>query len=322
MAFLGALLAVTILFEWATLRLPITALLSSPFDGHPLNARALRKTVWAQVPVYVVGGSAVREGFLSEESSRAKTTPYRVMKLTSSGQNLMHVAQLIENLGATDSLIVLGLNYIKMTYSTGELSEICHRFDLLRPALNTCEQMGMSGWSTRLGFLRTLGVFGQWQRRKAYFGHRLSALLQEQHLRYQEFVYDALPDKTPEEWAELASRVQDFHDNYRQHAAINFGLLERILSRLAELEKKVLLLELPSNPRAVVVNQPVLLSYKDKLKKLAARFDMPYWDFAQDLGFTSDDYHDYSHLRPGARETFHFEFTRRLTESGLAKRAL
>jgi hypothetical protein len=131
--------------------------------------------------------------------------------------------------------------------------------------------------------------------------------------------YDA---RGPRSLAEKRQLVQKWRADHLE------GFTERYPGRLAELEQLVqacldrgirpVLVEMPLNTVAVADDMDdVLGTYRQGCTDLAAKYDVPYLDFVDELGLPSGDFYDLWHLLPDGRARWQNRLTRELVREDL-----
>ena len=273
------------------------------------NTSALKHKPPKQPLVVLVAGSSGREAIWSGASLatqvKADGGPKIVASnLSSPKQSVGQSLAIVDNIPAKPATTVLvGVNLSRMyDPASSSLQQVVGRNLLLKS--DTLRHLAASyfgqykySYTILPGLLSSLTT---WIR---VWGSKL--LLGDLKLvHYDPHPFDRKPDLTParfralRKWANGPGPMNALKKNLSSTMALLDALVKRGKAR----GMSIVLVELPHNPG---VQGPGLARaqayYRAPVRALAAKYDIPYIDFNDQLGLTAKDFYDFSHLRPSGR---------------------
>ena len=256
--------------------------------------------------VYLLGGSTAREAITGGDSLAAEIERLGGPKtagwdLGSTNQNFAQSLAIADNVPNSPAWILIGLNAGRFTPDRGaSMKQVGGRELLLKsPFLQkyVARQYG------RYRYTRTIlpGIFSYIV---SYLdAHGAEPLKGSVPTReYGQHRYNLKHIHTVAQKEKMvAIWNKQRYSAFKRHLAFNLAMLEQLLIRCEERGLHPVLVELPNNRDLIGKRfDYAVAQYQRPAKALAAKYDVPYVDFNQELGLKNADFHDLSHLvEPG-----------------------
>jgi hypothetical protein len=277
----------------------------------------LREAPPGGATVYLLGGSATMESFLSERSlaadvNRAAGGEVGLVSLAAHSQSLAESLALVENLPEGPGLLAVGLAPMRFTNGPGDDAGLLFgepfflRSSRVRALLQE-EPAGLVPVDTLVpGAIRY--VVGYVRERR----HDGLALLAD--VGYSEHYTLNGPLHSASQKLEMASRdVAEDGARYAQYADYNFSVLEALVVLARERGFAVVFFDQPLNGHVLGAEwEGVVPSYRQRAAALAARLGVPYLDVAQRVTLEDRDFLDVYHLVIRGRLKWQPVFARQL----------
>ena len=266
----------------------------------------LRESPPAGATVYLLGGSATMECFLSEGSlavdvGRAAGGEVGLISLAAHSQSFAESLALVENLPQGPAMLAVGLAPMRFTNGPGDDAGLLYgepfflRSRRVR-ALLAEQPVSLTPVDTVVpGVLRYLVGY---VRERRDDGLPLFA-----DVGYSEHYTIDGPLHSAAEKYEMASRdVAEDGTRYAEHADYNFEVLEELVRLARERGFEVVFFDQPLNEHVVGATWAgIVPSYRRRALALAARLGVPYLDVAQRVKLDDRDFLDVYHLVTSGR---------------------
>lgn len=271
--------------------------------------------------VALTGGSGGRECIwsgpaLAADVRRAGGPLVVGRNLSSPKQTLGETLAITETLPDTPTTLLVGLNVGRFTSPLDEnLQQVVARRLLLKS--DTLRRFAVDRYGEyRCSPLILPGIFQAmttWAQKRVDMLH-----LTLRHPVYYAHTFDLRESRHPQtekQKAAVRRKLATLPDTYAAPIHRNLAFQTALLDAIVRVGKRrgldVVLLELPHNPLASGAKyREAVATYQAATAAVAAKYDVPYVDFNDELRFTGDDFYDFSHLRPAARSIWQ----RRLAE--------
>jgi len=310
----AALLGLQALFTsgaWTVI--PLKYWVRSPGDAFMVvswNTSALKRDPPKRPLVVLTAGSSGREAIWSGDSLAAQVKedggPSIVASnLSSPKQSIGQSLAILDNLPtAPATTVLIGVNLSRLYEPVDDsLQQVIGRNLLLKS--DTLRRFAVShfgrykySYTILPGLLSSLTTLV-----KTYGTELTQGDLKLVH--YDPHPFDNRPDLTParlqslRKWANSVRPLNALKANLGSTVA----LLDTMIKRGRARGLNIVLVELPHNPG---VAGPGLARaqayYRGPIRALAAKYDISYIDFNDQLGLKASDYYDFSHLRPSGRD--------------------
>ncbi len=256
--------------------------------------------------VYLLGGSTAREAITSGASLAAEIEKLGGPKvaawdLGSPNQNFAQSLAIADNVPNSPAWILIGLNVGRFTPDRGaSMPQVVGRELLLKSAFL---QQYVARQYGKYKYSRTIlpGIFSyvvSYVEEHGTLPPRGSVLTREygQHRYNLKHIHSrAQKEKMVAIWNKQR------YPTFKRNLDFNLAMLEQLLIRCRERGLHPVLVELPNNRDLVGARlDHATTEYQIPAQALAAKYDVPYADFNQELALKNADFHDLSHLvEPG-----------------------
>jgi len=251
--------------------------------------------------VYLFGGSAAMECFVSEESlaadvSRAADADVGVVSLAAHGQSFAQTIAIVDNLPDGDALLAVGLAPRHFTVAPESDAGLLlgRTMPLVSPYLrDALTAQGIDPPAV------TSVLPGTFDYLSAYLQSRSEdGLAWLEDVGYEPHYWDGQPVRSlSAKTSEAKDRIAIDAPLYARHGAYNLAMLEELLRLAQERGFAVALFEQPLN---VHVADPtwggVLPDYRRQVRALAGRYGVAYLDVQQRIALEDEDFGDIYHL--------------------------
>jgi len=288
--------------------LPEQRLLRLPTDdwGHvSYQVGLLKRRPPAHEPVYLLGGSNVREcitteGGLAAALQRATGVPVTVRNLASNDQHFGESMAIVDNLPPGRGIVVLSVNQMRFGYPPATIRREVSGRELVMasPALRRfVRQHGGASWPPQTIVSGIMNYGGSYVQQ--HFG-ALSRLhwpwVQHQTHRVSSAHEFTSAQKTLKMILYLR-HAGHTGGEFDHDFAYNAALLEATVRLARQRGFAVVLMEAPEN-RAIVGDRFDRLKgiYQPLCRRLAARYGATYVDFGDGVGLKNADFRDLTHL--------------------------
>jgi hypothetical protein len=273
-----------------------------------------------EVPLAVLlGGSSGREAIVSGPSlarqvQAAGGPEIDAYNLSSRMQRYAQSWAIVDNLPDTPTTVLVGVNLGRFTtspksnYNQVIGRELLLKSDSLRSWVN--ERSGEHAYSYTIlpGIFSALTTYLQQRENDLLYKHRLHPKPYKPHpFDTRKALSDADKQDLVRKW--LRKYYPAFRKVHRFDAAMLDGLIAEGKARGLDM----VIVELPWN-REVIGDafDAAMAAYKAPTRAIAAKYDVPYLDFNEQLALPSEDFLDLSHLRPDGRAVWQAELARQL----------
>jgi len=277
----------------------------------------LRQDPPAGPVVYLFGGSAAMESFVSEKSlaadvSREAGGEVDVVSLAAHGQSFAQTIAVVDNLPEGDALLAIGLAPMRFTVApekdaglmVGRTMPLLSR--RLRDALVVRGVAGPAVTTVLPGAFDFLSTYlrGRPEEGLAWF----------EDVDYESHYWDGQPARpVARKRAEAEARIALDVPLYEANADYNFAMLEELLGLARERGFAVALFEQPLN---LHVAEPtwggILPDFRRRVEALAARHGVALLDVHEVVVLENEDFGDIYHLVESGRVKWQPEFARQL----------
>mgnify|MGYP005837605781 CR=1 FL=1 len=277
----------------------------------------LRKEPPQGPTVYLFGGSAAMECFVSEASlaadvSRAAGREVRVVSLAAHGQSFAQTIAIIDNLPAGEALLAVGLAPMRFTVAPEKDAGLMLGRTMPLPSQYLRETLVAQGLDEPVADTVLPGAadyLSTYLRGRPDEGY---AWLEE--MTYETHYWNGQPLRSiAAKTSEAADRVALDRELYRRHAAYNLAMLDALLRRARERGFAVVLFEQPLN---LAVAEPtwggVLPDYRARVRALAARWGVRCLTVHRRVALDNADFGDIYHLVASGRLKWQPELARQL----------
>ncbi len=293
-------------------------------NGHVTYVLAnLRASPPATPTVYLVGGSATMECFLSEESlgydvSEAAGETVGAVSLAAHSQSFAESLALVENLPDGEALIAVGLAPMRFTNGPGDDAGLLNGEPFFLHSTRVRRLLEAEPVTTAPvdlvfpGFLRF--IEGYVRERRADSIPLLSEIEYEEH-----YTIDG-PLRTAAQKHEMAtSDMADDRATYAAFADYNFAVLEELVALARERGFVIVFFDQPLNEHVLGPEWAgVVPSYRRRAAAIAGEYGVPYLDVAQRVELEDTDFLDVYHLVTRGRVKWQPEFARQLADAWVA----
>jgi hypothetical protein len=256
--------------------------------------------------IYILGGSSARESIVGDDSlERAivaaggpRTT---VLDIGSNNQNFAQSIAVIDNVPDTPATAIVGINLNRFYASRADNEKQVVGRELLLDSPDLRDYVHDDTGHYRFSFTILPGIFS-WatsyakQHKEQLLSGELPNLTYKQH-RYTKRRNHSVAEKEEmvQEW--LTQRAPVYH----RWLDYNTAMLEELLRVARARGVDVVLLELPLNLEIVGDAWDAdLQAYRQRVRRLAREYGVPYVDFNPELHIPNTDFHDIDHLvEPG-----------------------
>jgi hypothetical protein len=295
-------------------RLPLPLLYAAPDNDDHIRVVHVLEEYAARPPLahalFTFGGSIMREA-LPEEATiqsavrEATGVPYQVLTLETNRQTFAENIAELDHLPLTDDgLLILNVDMWRFGRPASEYRQVADglRLPLRSEALAAFLAANDLGrWSDTLA-LPKFFVFLQnvWKLK----GRELIAgkLLRREFKKNRT---DPVPHPFMRKENDYLQRIAMLPAELAQWQEFNERALSTLMATAHERGLRVVLLESPYNPefaRRSAYRRVFEQDYSPRIRKIASRFGVPYWDFITRLPLTDADFMDYAHLMPRGRD--------------------
>ena len=268
--------------------------------------------------VYLLGGSTAREAITSGDSLAAEIERLGGPKtaawdLGSMNQNFAQSLAIADNVPNSPAWILIGLNVGRFTPDRGaSMKQVVGRELLLK---SDFLQKYVARQYGKYRYSRTIlpGIFSyivSYVEERGAEPLESSVLTREygQHRYNLKYIHSAAQkDKMVKIWNKQRYPV------FKRNLAFNLAMLEQLLIRCRERGLHPVLVELPNNRDLIGKRlDDATAEYQKPAQALAAKYDVPYADFNQELNLKNADFHDLSHLVEPGRVIWQHRLAREL----------
>lgn len=290
-------------------------------NGHVTYVLATLRESPPEVPtVYLTGGSATMECFLSEESlgydvSRAVGEEFRAVSLAAHSQSFAESLALVENLPEGEALVAVGLAPMRFTNGPADDAGLLAGepfFLRSRSVRRLLEAEAASTPPVDLVFPGVLRFIKGYVRERRTDDIPLWA-----EIAYEEHYVTDGPLRTDAEKREMATNdMRADAATYAAYADYNFAVLEELVRLAQERGFVVAFFDQPLNEHVLGASwKGVVPSYRRRAHEIAAQYGVAYLDVAQKVALEDTDFVDVYHLVTPGRLKWQPEFARQLAEA-------
>ncbi len=271
-------------------------------NGHVTYVLAqLRRSPPTAPTVYLTGGSATMECFLSEESlsydiSRAAGRRIDVVSLAAHSQSFAESLALVENLPDGEALIAIGLAPMRFTNGPADDAGLLTGEPFFLRSASVRRMLEREAASTSpvdVVFPGVLRFLAGYVRERRTDGIPLLA-----EIPYEEHYTIDGPLRSRAQKREMAaSDMRDDRATYAAYADYNFAVLEELVRLARERGFVVVFFDQPLNEHVLGASwDGVVPSYRQRAKAIAARYGVPYLEIARRVELADADFLDVYHL--------------------------
>ncbi len=267
--------------------------------------------------VYLLGGSTAREAITSGETLARQVKEDGGPSIVaydfgSMNQNFAQSLDIVDNIPAKDAMVLVGVNLGRFTSDRGSSFIQARGRELLlkSPYLQryVADKYGKEKYTRTIlpGIFSYLASFLQqrgWAVGDLFTGRE-----------YGQHRYNRKSDHTVKQKERMVKLWnQKRYPVFKHNLQFNLDMLEQLVVRAQQRGVRVVLLELPHN-RALVGDRfdRAISEYREPVKALAEKYDVPYVDFNPELPLKNDDFHDLSHLNESGRVIWQAALAREL----------
>jgi hypothetical protein len=256
--------------------------------------------------VYILGGSSARESIVSDDSleraiAAAGGPAVAVFDIGSNNQNFAQSLAVIDNVPDTPATAIVGVNLNRFYASRADNEKQVIGRELLLDSPGLRDYVSGDSGDYRFGYTILPGIFS-WatsyvtKHKDELLSGDLPDLTYKQH-RYTRRRNHSVAEKEEMVQAWLTERAPVYH----RWLAYNTDMLEALLRRARERGVDVVLMELPLNLEIVGDSWDAdLRAYRQRVRRLAREYGVPYVDFNPELRIPNEYFHDIDHLvEPG-----------------------
>jgi hypothetical protein len=263
-----------------------------------------------RLPVYVIGGSAARESLISDRSfadvvRRASGVPVGAYVLSNYDQTLGQSLAIIDNLPPGHGVVVLAVNNNRFQFSPARIAKQLRGLPLLLESPSLREFVEGDP-ASRVRSARLPGALpGILDYFVGYLGSHATALARARsltpayktHWITQRQVWSLAQKKAGvERW------VKGRGPNFYRYYPYNARLLDRVVARAEQRGFRVVLLEETENTAVVGHSFDAFKQiYKPIVRRIAAKYGVPYIDLQEDLSLPDSAFWDFIHPVEPAR---------------------
>lgn len=251
--------------------------------------------------VYLFGGSAAMECFVSEESlaadvSRAAGADVGVVNLAAHGQSFAQTIAIVDNLPDGDALLLVGLAPMRFTVTPERDAGLL--LGRTMPLLSERLRDALAAQGVAEPAVTTL-LPGAFDYLSTYVQSRADdGLAWLDDVGYEPHYWDGQPVRTvAAKTSEAADRLALDRPLYAAHGAYNLAMLEELVRLGRDRGFAVAFFEQPLN---LAVADPtwagILPDYRRRVRALADRYYIEYLDVHQRVDLTNEDFGDIYHL--------------------------
>ena len=267
----------------------------------------------------LIGTAAMREALAADSDienrlSRGLGRPMPVIDFMSGGQSGIEMAAFADSLGRDfEGVVVLGVSFSRLAADSSELATLVRepRLAFISPAADA--EIRAAGFTppakTGNYFLDNYKFFVA--RYRTTLWHLLTGGVPEHATR----TYLGRPAADAKQWASDAAILRARTAHYDERAESNLGAMKRLVDLFDRSKVKIVLLEIPLNPRAQdeVLGRDFVTRHRARLQAFAEREGVLYWDLNQTAGLTPDDFQDWAHInKASAQDLWTGQLTDRL----------
>lgn len=267
--------------------------------------------------VYLTGGSATMECFLSEESlgydiSRAAGEEIGAVSLAAHSQSFAESLALVENLPDREALVAVGLAPMRFTNGPADDAGLLSGEPFFLRSASVRRLLEREAASTSpvdLVFPGVLRFIKGYVRERRTDGIPLWA-----EIAYEEHYVTDGPLRTEAQKREMAaSDMRDDAATYAAYADYNFAVLDELVRLAQSRGFAVAFFDQPLNEHVLGASwDGVVPSYRRRARAIAARYGVAYLDVAQKVALADTDFVDVYHLVTPGRLKWQPEFARQL----------
>ena len=256
--------------------------------------------------IYLLGGSTARESITSGDSLSADIEKFGGLKtaawdLGSINQNFAQSLAVADNVPNSPAWILIGLNVGRFTPDRGaSMKQVVGREFLLKSAYlqhYVAQEYGRYKYSRTIlpGVFSYLVSWAKEHRAEIKSGSVPTREYGQHRYNLKHIHTPAQKEEMVRVWNKRRYRV------FRRNLSFNLAMLEQLLIRCRERGLHPVLVELPNNRDLIGPRfDYATAQYQKPARAMAAKYDVPYADFNQELELTNGDFHDLSHLvEPG-----------------------
>lgn len=292
-------------------------------NGHVTYVLAgLRRSPPTVPTVYLTGGSATMECFLSEESlgydvSRAAGEELGVVSLAAHSQSFAESLALVENLPGGEALIAVGLAPMRFTNGPADDAGLLTGEPFFVRSASVRRLLEGEAASTSPvdvvfpGVMRFIAGFVR--------ERRLDGLPLLADIGYEEhYTIDGPLHTTAQKREMAASDMRDDAQTYAAYADYNFAVLEELVRLARARGFAVVFFDQPLNEHVLGASwDGVVPSYRRRAQGVARAYGVAYLDVAQEVVLEDTDFLDVYHLVTKGRLKWQPEFARQLADAWL-----
>ena len=256
--------------------------------------------------VYLLGGSTAREAITSGDSLAAEIERLGGPKtaawdLGSTNQNFAQSLAIADNLPNSPAWILIGLNGGRFTPDRGaNMKQVVGRELLLKSAFlqkYVARQYGRYRYSRSIlpGIFSYIVSYVEEHGTEPLKGSVPTREYGQHRYNLKHIHTVAQKERMVKIWNKRR------YPMFKRNLAFNLVMLEQLLIRCQERGLHPVLVELPNNRDLIGERfDYAAAQYQKPAQALAAKYDVPYVDFNQELALKNADFHDLSHLvEPG-----------------------